>query len=156
MSEEFRVKHECGSCNGTGLYVGMGEHDGAAVVCSRCEGVGWQKSTFKKFTGRKNREGIVRVFQANPGTRIWEDGMIKLSDFGGMPFADWVSGKPFTRGMEDRSRSCPAWWAQSTGGRGPGWVECRRMIGRPFSSCERFCCRETCWARWDEEMTEEI
>jgi len=31
---------ECSACKGTGLYVGMAEREGAAVVCSRCKGTG--------------------------------------------------------------------------------------------------------------------
>lgn len=29
---------ECQACKGTGLYKGMAERDGAAVVCSHCHG----------------------------------------------------------------------------------------------------------------------
>lgn len=33
MKKEIRIKQECSACNGTGLYVGFAEKDGAAVVC---------------------------------------------------------------------------------------------------------------------------
>ena len=55
MTDEIRVKHQCGSCHGTGLYSGMGESERAAIVCYHCKGQGWQESVFEPFTGRKER-----------------------------------------------------------------------------------------------------
>lgn len=55
------VKHECTSCSGTGLYCGFAEPKGTAVVCMRCDGKGWQKTTFNEFTGRNLRKGIHKV-----------------------------------------------------------------------------------------------
>ena len=44
--KENKTKHviefdeKCKSCKGTGLYVGLAERDGAAVVCHTCKGTG--------------------------------------------------------------------------------------------------------------------
>lgn len=151
---EIRVKHECGACSGTGLFVGAAERSGAAVVCARCGGTGWRESVFQEFTGRKERAGVRRVFETNPGVVIGEGGKIKLSDFGGMPLEDWLAGKPFERGMENRAYSCPRWWTQCVGGPMPEWSECNSNLGHSFSRCPHFRNKAECWALWDRERDE--
>lgn len=151
MGKEIRIKHECGSCGGTGLYVGMAERDGAAVVCGRCKGKGWQESVFQEFTGRKERKGVLRVFEANVGIVIGEGDGIKLSDFGGMPLADWISGKRFESGTENRAYACPRQWTQCAGGPMPAWDKCYSCLGRTFKNCAHFDDKATCWAQWDHE-----
>jgi len=155
-SKEIKIKHECVSCGGTGLYAGTGERDGAAVVCFRCKGEGWQVSVFKEFTGRKEKPGVRRVFETNPGIIIGEGGNIKLSDFGGMPLADWMAGKSFAPGMENRLYTCPKWWAQSIGSLRAWWPECISSLGKSFSQCQYFGNKSACWARWDEERERAI
>jgi hypothetical protein len=54
----MKIKTECGSCGGTGLYVGMAEPKGTAVVCLRCDGTGCREIEAIEFSGRKRREGI--------------------------------------------------------------------------------------------------
>ena len=56
------IQIECPSCKGTGLYVGVCERDGCAVVCTQCKGKGYTTYRYNDFTGRKIREGIKRVF----------------------------------------------------------------------------------------------
>lgn len=149
--DQIKVKHECTSCDGTGLYSGMGESAHAAVVCSQCKGKGWQESIFEPFTGRKEKPGIKRVYQANPGIKIGEGNGHKLEDFGGMPLADWVAGRPFERGMENRAYTCPRWWEQCTPGPMPEWNECDNCLGSSFSRCSHFGEKAKCWERWDKE-----
>lgn len=153
MGKTIKIKHACCACEGTGLYVGYAERDGAAVVCARCKGQGWQESIFQEFTERKKRRGIRRVFETNPGIGIGERDGITLSDFGGMPFKDWMAGKLFVPGMENRAYTCPRWWTQCTGGPMPEWDECYSSLGKSFSSCICFNDKAACWRRWDEERT---
>ena len=63
---------ECSSCRGTGLYKGMGEGEGAAVICYTCDGKGWVKvkETFAKFTKRRLRRDVERVYLSGMGYRI--------------------------------------------------------------------------------------
>ena len=61
------VDVECSACRGTGLYVGMCENDGAAVVCVKCNGTGKVHMSLTPFTGRRKRDGVTRVFETNPG-----------------------------------------------------------------------------------------
>lgn len=146
---KITVECACQSCDGTGLYVGMAERDGAAIVCHSCKGEGKQTLdyTFKPFRKRKERKGIKRVLKTNPGIMV---GALKgsLDRFGGMDYSDWQKGKPFPKGSEMREYTCPRWWAQSTGeGRNfdndCGWGT--------FSSCKHFATKEKCWEKWDKK-----
>lgn len=156
MMKVFEVKQECKDCGGTGLYPGGFEHDGAAVVCYTCEGIGGHvfRHDYEEFSGRKDAQvEIKRVFQANPGIGIGEDAKkgLTLEDFGGMPYHDWLAGKPFPAGSEMRRFACPAWWYQRVDyKKKPDWKEC---LGCGFfSGCKHFGSKEVCWARWDEEQ----
>ena len=113
---KFEVQAQCSSCDGSGLYSGMAERDGAAVVCSRCKGTGEITLTleWKKFTGRKKpQERVRRVYECNPGIVIGEGNGNTLEEFGGMPFKRWDAGETFPAGSEMRKYTCPAWWYQS-------------------------------------------
>jgi len=144
---------ECKSCGGTGLYAGIDERDGAAVVCHNCKGTGRHhvKIEYDDFVGRKPPTvTIERVYQVNPGIVIGiGKGKYKLSDFGGITFEDWDSGKPFPIGSENRNFTCPCWWYQSADyTKKPKWEECG---WGSFSSCEYFPDKHKCWERWDSE-----
>ena len=56
------VKSECPACDGTGLYRGMAEGPGVAVVCSRCDGGGCVNVEYTPFTSRKRRSDVREVF----------------------------------------------------------------------------------------------
>lgn len=49
------------SCGGTGLYSGMCEAKGEAVVCLSCKGAGGYREKIKLFHKRKHRRGIKSV-----------------------------------------------------------------------------------------------
>ena len=91
---------ECDSCGGTGLYCGMAEKKGSAVVCTNCKGTGKVsvKQTFKKFEKRKKREGVKRVFETAGGYMLAADDVttkegvtIHFSRFG-VEYEDWLNG----------------------------------------------------------------
>ena len=112
----IEINEKCKSCNGTGLYIGMAERDGAAVVCHTCKGTGCHHFVYdyEDFVKREYRHKVKRVYQTNVGICIGEEkGKCRLEDFGGMPYEEWWIGKNFEVGMEDRKYSCPAWWFQS-------------------------------------------
>lgn len=149
---EFDEK--CKSCKGTGLYMGMAERNGAAVVCHTCKGTGCHhvKFEYEDFVKREPEPKAVRVYNVNPGIMIGTGNGHKLEDFGGMPVTEWEDGKPFTPGTENRKFTCPAWWYQSADyKKKPDWKECWSALGSPFSSCKHFSTKEKCWARWDKE-----
>ena len=145
---------ECPACNGTGIYVGFAERDGAGVVCRQCRGAGKQHKAieYDDFEGRKKREKTERVYECNPGISIGKgSGRFCLHYWGGMSYSDWLSGLPFPPGSEMRVSVCPAWWAQSAGReRRPEWAECNGWGG--FTQCEHFKEKHKCWERWDREF----
>lgn len=157
----FEVDAECEVCGGTGLYIGMGESGGAAVICGRCKGKGHYLHTlnWNEFSGRKVKKGVKRVYETNPGIGIGEGpdrkgNIYKLEDFGGMPYSDWKEGKPFPPKSENRNYTCPAWWYQSANYElKPRWDEC--IFGGTFSSCKHFGAKQKCWKKWDKEYGQE-
>jgi len=150
---KITIEHDevCPSCKGTGLYVGMGERNGAAVVCHKCNGTGCYRyvHTFEPFEKRRKREKVKRVYETNPGICIGEGRECRLEDFGGMPFEKWLEGKPFPKRSENRKYTCPAWWYQSADyDKKPRWDEC---IGcGSFSRCGSFSKKEKCWEKFDK------
>ncbi len=153
---KIEIDEQCPDCGGTGLYIGMAERDGAAVVCYKCKGAGKFHFVheYEEFTGRKTREGVKRVFAANPGIVIGErEGVCYLSGFGGMPYEDWIAGLPFPRNSEMRKYTCPSWFYQTADySKNPKWDECYESLGYTFSNCPHFTKKENCWLRWDKEF----
>jgi hypothetical protein len=154
---KIEIDEECRSCSGTGLYIGIAERDGAAIVCSQCGGSGCFHFVheYAEFIGRlAHTKKIKRVYQVNPGVVIGEGGGLKLEDFGGMPASDWTKGDPFLIGSEDRNHTCPRWWYQSADYKiMPQWEECFQSLGVSFSRCSYFQTKGQCWKRWDDEAT---
>ena len=151
MKIEFQK--ECESCHGTGLYRGIGERDGAAVVCHTCKGTGCCQISleYTPFMARKNTNGVKRVFQVNVGVGIGEGNGHTLEGFGGISYKDWKNEQVFPRGSEMRKYTCPAWWYQGADyNRKPDWDECN-CLGSTFSKCSRFNTKDVCWERFDQE-----
>jgi hypothetical protein len=145
----------CEACKATGLYVGMAERDGFAVVCHTCKGTGKKhvRYEYDDFDGRQFREKVKRVLQSNPGICCGTGNGHKLTDFGGLPYGEWLEGQPFTTGTEMRQFTCPAWWYQGADyKKKPDWEECNQSWGRRFSDCSHFCTKSKCWERWDKEF----
>ncbi len=153
MKRRFETEAKCEDCKGTGLYVGLAERDGMAVVCHTCKGTGCRKIivNYEDFEGRKERKGIKRVIETNVGIITGEKDDLKLDHFGGMPYEDWKNGKIFPPKSEMRNFVCPAWWYQSANyDLKPNWEEC---IGwGTFSGCKCFLTKEKCWTKFDAEQ----
>jgi hypothetical protein len=159
MKKTFTVKEKCGPCDGTGLYIGMAEHDGSAVVCHNCDGTGCHvfEHTYEDFEERKEiKRKVEQVFRINPGIGIGKgkDNKFALADFGGMPYADWLKGKPFPPKSEMRKYVCPAWWYQTVDyKKKPNWKECPGWGS--FSDCPHFKNKGACWEKFDKENKSE-
>lgn len=142
----------CAACKGSGLYMGMAERSGAAVVCHDCKGTGCRhvKIEYESFKERSVRIDVGRVFETNPGICIGAGEELTLRDFGGMDYPPWLAGNKFPPKSENRKFTCPAWWYQSANySKKPDWDEC---IGiGSFSGCEHFNNKDQCWKRWDKE-----
>lgn len=158
MSATFTVhiEEECPPCKGTGVYIGMAERDGAAVVCYKCKGTGFHEYdiTYKKFEGRKRHPDAKWVYACNPGIVLGsKEGVCKLSDFGGVTYESWLRDGEFPYGSEDRKYICPAWWYQTCNYKlKPDWKECWDTFGSTFSKCRHFGNKDKCWSKWDEEI----
>lgn len=147
MSKVFHADAECSACKGTGLYVGYAEGNGAAVVCQRCKGTGCDHVVvhYIPFSKRKRRDGVRRVYQANPGI-----GLNCHPDLGGMSYDDWMAGRDFPPRSEARGLVCPCQWYQTAdSSKKPEWKECTYGV---FTSCKYYAQRNQCWARWDQEF----
>lgn len=151
--KKIRVVCECDSCNGTGLYQGMGERDGFAVVCTGCDGTGKAVHTFSyyKFTKRHRTNKVKQVLETNPGICVGRGKDNKLKNaFGGMSYKDWFNDKSFPKKSEMRKYTCPAWWYQSANyNKKPSWESC--IACGSFSECKEFKNKEKCWKRWDKK-----
>jgi hypothetical protein len=149
---KIEFDEECSACEGTGLYIGSAEKDGAAVVCYKCNGSGkfHFEHEYKEFSVIKYNPRVKRVFEVNPGIYIGENNDCKLEDFGGVLYSDWEEGGPFPNKREMRKYVCPAWWYQTANYKlKPIWDDC--ICCGSFKSCVRFPNKEICWKRFDEE-----
>lgn len=156
MEHKIEFDCECTACNGTGLYVGLDERDGFAVVCRTCKGTGkiHQIITYRDFECRKNNPKVKWVLETNPGICVGKGGgkNYRYQDFGGMPYSDWYKNLPFPEKSEMRRFVCPAWWYQSTNyDLKPNWCNDYGFYYGSFSCCKRFDNKELCWARFDKE-----
>ena len=71
------VKTACESCGATGLYSGMCEGAGRAVVCLDCGGTGCCVVEFKPFKERKPRTDIKTVIVGRATKSILESNRSK-------------------------------------------------------------------------------
>ena len=154
---EIKMDIVCPSCDGTGVYVGLGERDGASVVCSYCKGTGKYEYTYhyEKFTKRKVKEGVKRVYKSSYGYVIApkeldfkEHGRIDMSKEG-------VSYEEFLNGdMPDHVESlgCPMIASQGDCHKVKGFIdECNNLNGRYINyipECNNQCNKAECWKRF--------
>jgi len=157
IKHKIEIDEVCKSCEGTGLYVGLGERDGVGVVCYKCKGTGCYHFVYEyeDFKKRLPRKDIKWVIEYNPGICVGlGNNRYQFEDFGGMSFVDWKGGKPFQVGMEMRKFVCPAWWYQGVDySKKPEWDWCNSSWGSSFSDCRYFKAKDKCWEKWDKKYT---
>jgi hypothetical protein len=92
---------ECDYCKGTGLYKGMAEKGGAAVVCYQCEGTGERHIhiEYNKFKGRKIRTDVKRVYTTAAGYIITDENVVIPEEHtilrfskAGIKYREWLDG----------------------------------------------------------------
>jgi hypothetical protein len=146
---------QCDSCKGTGLYRGVCERDGAAVVCVYCDGTGKTnvKHTYTKFDGRKKKDGVKRVYETACGTVItdkditMDDGtVVHFSKFG-VSYKDWLDGKA---PKPIKELHCPYMHTdqglQTDDVNDLHKTRCEKYLGFGYiRSCKCFDDKETCW-----------
>lgn len=93
------VKAECADCEGTGIFIGAYCHDGAGMVCRRCDGKGWHLISYTPFTARKKKAGVTRVFPSVSFLHLYPHGNTIIKGFStnyseyGCTYEEWENGK---------------------------------------------------------------
>jgi len=157
----LKGKTECQSCKGTGLYVGMAENDGAAVICYDCEGEGFMHVTdsYPKFTERKKKKSVKRVFKTAGGYGISGEDItntkgerIRFSQFG-VPYDEWLNGgkpKPIedlhcpymhtSQTMQDKDHQAHKLYKE----------RCSKKWFNYIPDCQHYKSKDICWKRYHE------
>ena len=143
---------ECPDCEGTGLYVGLAERKGAAVVCHTCKGTGKTKYHYNDFTGRKKKENVVRVFAQSCGyvhtaeDYVGSNETIAFSK-GGCTYEEWLNGadpKPV------KDLYCPYIWDNRGTGNEPRKRCAEGIKGFGYiSNCQFFSDKASCWVEYE-------
>lgn len=85
MADKIKtVRAKCDSCGGTGLYSGMCEGEGNAVVCLGCAGTGGMMIRYEPFVDRKGRRDIETVILGRATRSILEASVGKT-----IPYKEW-------------------------------------------------------------------
>ena len=147
---------QCSSCEGTGLYQGMGERNGAAVICCNCDGTGKVqiKNSFKIFTEKRKKIGVKRVYVTGCGYCIGAEdvtepktGRVIHFSQAGVAYRDWVNGE---KPLPIKDLHCPYMHTnqnlQSKDVNGLYKTRCRDALTYSMiSECKLFCDKEKCW-----------
>lgn len=164
MSEGKKIELDiqCKECKGTGVYIGMGERDGAAVVCHRCDGTGKYHYAFeyKDFGGRIKRRGVKRVYKSGYGYCLAPK-KIKFQRVGEIDLAqEGVSYDEFWEGKHPqhiRKMACPMLADQGACHEMKGFTAtCGCCAGRLITECPQYADRARCWERFDKAAGEEV
>ena len=157
MNEDIVITVECSSCKGTGLYKGFSEKGRCAVVCHTCDGTGKVTKYFKKFTGRKERQDIDRVFAGSYGymhhDKDYTDSYgttIKFSE-GGCKYKRWLAGQ---KPLPVKDLYCPYIWDNQGIGNEP-LIKChsnqKRGLGT-IAECTLYYQKEQCWQEFENNI----
>ena len=149
------IEIECPSCKGTGLYVGMCEREGSAVVCTTCGGKGYTTYSYNEFTGKKVKEGVKRVFKKTCGYvhgaedyTTPEGKVIHFSQYG-CTYEEWLNGKE-PKPMEELY--CPYVYYNKGIGSEP-LEKCRGNLSEwgMITKCKLYFDKENCWKEFYEK-----
>ena len=155
----WEIDVQCQSCNGTGIYVGIAERDGAGVICNTCNGTGKQHYTFKyeKFTGLQKRNDVKRVYKQSYGYVLspkeidFDDvGLIDLTQEG-VSYDDFLKGE---MPKHIKTLACPMIADQGTCHNIKGFVDICNDLGsiwgRSIYLCKNQKNKADCWKRFDK------
>lgn len=158
-----KIKVNCDSCGGTGLYRGMAEGGKSAVVCHSCNGQGWMMAReagkeYRVFTERRHMPNCKRVYLGCFGYGITDEDFtdekgrtVHFSQYGAS-YKDWKKGvKPthikelycpyiaYNRGMgnEPLGKKCEE---------GCNGVHC---LGRSITECKHYKDMLKCWEEFE-------
>lgn len=151
----IKMDVQCPACNGTGLYAGITEKEGCAVVCHQCEGTGCfhYEYSYLPFEKRIGIDDINRVFKKSAGFVHAPDGIVDPDgtgpvDFseGGCSYENWLKGDD---PLPLKKLYCPKSWT------GQSWDSelCKKLTGAGdlISRCEKRMngTMGECWEEWE-------
>lgn len=162
--EKIILNIRCKSCSGTGVYVGLAERDGAAVVCHICKGTGKQKYVFsyEPFTARMERDDVKRVYKDSYGYCIAprkidfdKIGEVDLSKEG-VSYEEFFNENKMPKHI--RKIGCPMVCDQGTCHDLKTFTkECNKIglgYGSTLKECKNYHNRSECWMRFDSAEKE--
>jgi len=154
----IEMKIECQSCKGTGLYCGIAEGEGTAVICNKCNGSGAYNYKFKynDFTGRNKTKSVKRVYLNGTQYKIGL-GIINYSGVGkvnmdkeGVSYDDFFSG---AMPSHIKQLGCPMMADQGACHKINGFTDmCNDLNGGwldLITSCKNKCNASQCWERFE-------
>jgi len=86
----MQVNTECTACDGTGLYSGMFERDGEAVICLCCNGTGCEVVEYIPFDKRRLRCDVKTVRHSSGRFRLPAAGK---NPSGSVTYQEFLAGK---------------------------------------------------------------
>lgn len=86
---QISVQAVCNACGGTGLYIGMAERDGVAVVCSTCNGSGAMTVRYTPFKRQLPAPASVTSVHVARGYVLGDK---HPACDGGLPIEQWKQG----------------------------------------------------------------
>lgn len=150
---------ECSACGGSGVYSGIGEGEGVAIICHQCKGTGkyFYIYHYTEFTGRKIKEDIERVYKTGSRFKLGL-GKVDFKDVGIIDMdKEGVSYKEFLSGYlpeHIKELECPMMADQGVCHDKEGFVEeCNRLHGGWISyipKCKNAANKLECWKRFEE------
>ncbi|MFA6355312.1 MAG: hypothetical protein WCW65_02715 [Candidatus Paceibacterota bacterium] len=168
-----KIKVECPTCKGTGLFAGCCEAKDAAVVCSHCKGKGWvflntlevnNGEVYTIFTTLNRKRGVIRIYESSCGYGVMatdytvkkededEDSEVgKVYEFSkyGVLYKDWLKGK---KPIPMKQLYCPYVYDNRGVGSGP-CSRCEEGMGEHMSMnrCKYFRKdHEKCWEEYEK------
>lgn len=152
---------ECPSCKGTGVYLGLAESKGVAVVCNKCKGTGAYNYvySYNEFTGRKIKDNVKRVYLSGGVYKIglgklnFGDGIGEIDmDKEGVSYAKFLNGKMPTH---IKKLGCPMLVDQGACHEIKGFTEeCDKLNNgwvNYIPECKYSPFKEKCWERFEKE-----
>lgn len=150
------IKIECPECKGTGLYRGMCEKNGAAVVCRSCKGKGYIFYSYNEFTGRKKRDDVKRVFKKNCGhvcsanNVTTKEGKTYYFEDYGCTYEEWLNGAT-PKPMEEL---CCPYNYYNQGTENEPLIDCAVYAKKcNISDCEMYEHKNICWQKFHARIS---